>query len=406
MQDAAEPDDGGGAPPEVSNLPPVVSNVRATLDRAQKRVSVRFDLADAESDSMEVWLRVSDDGGATFLAPTNRVTGDVGFPVHPGTQKLVVWQYDELSLSGAYVARIVADDRAASSIQSIVDQVDSARLVADVAALQGVRHYDANPAGMAAAKAHIEAQFTRSGLQVTRQPFTFRSWSAENLVGRHPGLVDEATTYIIDGHFDTVAQTPGADDNASAVAGMLEAMRVLSRYGFRHSLSFVGFDLEEVGIIGSREYVRNGLPDWQRTRGVVNFEMIGYTCTAPGCDRVTGNGTAIYNVADANSERLHDDFNAAARLYAPGLTVLPLVGDAADPALRRSDHFRFWDSGTPALFINDGGNFRNPNYHRPSDLIGTLDFAFMTNVVRATVATLATKGLLVNAGVGTSQPFN
>lgn len=388
------------------NQAPVVSNVTTTLDPGAGWVEIRYDVADAEGDSVEIWLRISPDGGTTFQYPRDSVTGDVGFPIAPGTQKLLVWDYAALPPSGSYVAMVIASDRAAIDIQTIVDQVDSSRIVADLTALEGVRHYDAAPLHMAATKDYIEGEFLAKGLQVTRHPFTFGAWNAENVIGRHPGLLRDDQTYIVDGHFDTVTTTPGADDNGSAVAGVLEAMRVLSQYAMRRSVSFIGFDLEEVGIIGSREYVLTGLPSWQVTRGVINFEMIGYTCTTPGCDVITGNGTAIYNVADPNSTMFRNDFTSAASQYVPGLTVLPATVDPNDPAFRRSDHFRFWDVGIPALFINDGGNNRNPNYHQSTDLIGTLDIPFLTNVVKAAVATIAENGLLLHAGKAVSAPFD
>ena len=81
-------------------------------------------------------------------------------------------------------------------------------------------------------------------------------------------------------------EAPGADDNGTAIAGMLEAMRILSGFSFRNSLRFIGFDLEEPGLKGSIRYVSSSIPDYEEIGGVLNMEMIGYTCEEPNCQTV------------------------------------------------------------------------------------------------------------------------
>lgn len=79
---------------------------------------------------------------------------------------------------------------------------------------------------------------------------------------------------------------------------------------------------------------------------------------------------------------------------------------ASNPNFRRSDHARFWDAGIPALFINDGANFRNPHYHQPTDRLDTIDLAFMTNIVKTTVATIARLAGLQHSGISLSPAFH
>jgi len=388
-----------------TNDPPRVLNVNVSVEPQARRVTIRFDIEDTEQDDMQVELRIAGNA-APFEIPPGAVLGDVGFPVRPGSRS-IVWEYDPsgLDLSRPLRIKVVADDIQPVDLQQVVDAVDSARLERDVETLQGVRHYSANRTNILAAKDFIESQFVANGVQSTRQAFSYSGWPAENMIGTHSGELDERAVYIVNGHFDTIASTPGADDNASGTAGMLEAMRVLSRYRFQKTIKFIGFDLEEVGIVGSRYYAQN-IRDGERIEGLFNFEMIGYTCTTPACDAFRSVGNYIHNIGDPNSDVLRLGFDAAAAQFAPGLAVRSTQGDPSDTNLRRSDHIGFWDRGVRALFFTDGANFRNPHYHRASDTAQTLNFDFMTGIVKATVATVAQFAEIRHLGVGVSEEFS
>ena len=272
------------------NQRPEVTNVVVMVDSLNQQVVFTFDLADAEGDDLDVQLRISDDEGQTFLVPVDSLDGDVGFPVQPGMQKQIIWHFDPEALNLApgqmLTGKIVADDRFPVDIAEIVAEVDSAQLVADLTWLEGIRHRISAPDHLAAVRDSLEQRFHQNELQVEVQAFPYGNYDAANYIGRLPGLTQEAETYIIDGHFDSVQNSPGADDNGSATVGMLEAMRVLSKYQFARSLRFIGFDLEEVGLVGSIKYVNEGIKDYEQIEGVFNFEMIGYTCDEPDCQGI------------------------------------------------------------------------------------------------------------------------
>lgn len=413
------------------NQRPEVSNVSLEVDTANHAVLFTFDLADAEGDDLEVQLRVSNDEGLTFLNPVDSLEGDVGYPITAGSQKQITWHYNPDSVSGQasqmFIGKIIADDKFTIDIAEIIAEVDSTRLVEDLSWLQGIRHRSANPDHLTRIRDSIEQRFLQQNLQLEIQSFPYGNYDAANYLGRHPGLTNEAETYIIDGHFDSVQSSPGADDNGSATVGMLEAMRILSSYQFEKSIRFIGFDLEEAGLVGSIKYVNEGIKDYEDILGVFNFEMIGYTCDTPNCQTVPFGfnllfpeaynelqqmefrGTFINNVANTASDSLMQAFNDFAAQYVPDLKVISFAapGNAAiAPDLRRSDHAPFWDAGIPALMLTDGANFRNPNYHTPGDTIGTIDFSFMTNVVKATVATVAELAGIRHAGVAWSEAFS
>lgn len=403
------------------NTPPQVSIQNVNVDVVMQQVTVTYNLADAQQDDCEVWLKVSLDGGAFYSAvEATDLSGDVGPDIVPGNLKTLVWNYAGTT-AAPYDTRIrvFASDLQPIDIQAIVDQVDAAELEAQLSFVEGIRHFTANTVHLNAVRDSLENAFLNYGLETERHLFSFGSQTGQNILGRKAGAKDEAITFIIDGHYDGVANSPGADDNGSAVAGVLEALRILSQYEFEHSIRFIGFDFEEQGLIGSQRYVLNGINPNEDIQGVLNLEMIGYYSDEPGSQTLPfgfdllfpqavaeiaadqNRGNFLVVCGNANSNSLIGDYTSAAAQYVPDLRVIELEvagnGQIA-PDLRRSDHASFWDSGYKALMITDGADTRNPYYHTPADTIGTLNFEFMANVVKATLATLA--GLAVPISVG------
>ncbi|MEX2588602.1 MAG: M20/M25/M40 family metallo-hydrolase [Chitinophagales bacterium] len=377
---------------------------------SQGTVVVSYDLSDAEGEQAEIIFNVLTGSGNIYQVSSAALSGDVGYPISPGSSKQITWDYPDSLASEieTYEVKIVAD-----AIQQIVDRVDSQRLKSTIQFIAQVRHPNDGLAHLNAVKDTIERLFFDYGLDTSRQAFTYSSYQAHNIFGFLEGQVAQDTTYIIDAHFDGVQGSPGADDNASAVVGMLEAARILSDYQFARSIRFIGFDQEEAGLIGSQAYVQQGISGNEHIAGVFNFEMIGYYSEQnnsqnfpPGFDILfpdahsqvqaeNSRGNFITNVANTASEPLKEAFDAAAANYVPDLRVISLAvsgtGHVA-PDLRRSDHASFWDAGYQALMLTDGSNFRNPNYHTANDTIGSLNYTFMANVVKATIAAVCMEG--------------
>lgn len=412
------------------NQPPHITNLTVVSDTVNKKIQITFDLSDAENDTVEITVGLSDDGGETYLATFTNPTGDIGFPVTPGTGKQIEISYDPgIVFIGNYHVRVVADDHNVPDIADIVAQVDSMRMFNDLSFIASdIRHYQTNPTHLEAVKNFIEARFNSSGLQTYRQPFTLENYSAHNIIGRLPGMKDESVTYIIDAHFDSVEDAPGADDNGSGVAGVLEAMQVLSQYQFEHSIKFIGFDFEEstptLGLHGSREYVTNGVKSYEQPEGAFNYEMIGYYSEAPNSQQIPAGfniafpaqynavvadsfrGNFVVNTSNEASSALMDVYASKAAQYVPGLKVisveLPFNG-ILTPDFLRSDHASFWTAGQKALMLTDGANFRNLNYHTPADTVGALNFTFMSNIVKATVASICELAKIQHSTSATKQ---
>ncbi|MEX0967711.1 MAG: M20/M25/M40 family metallo-hydrolase [Bacteroidia bacterium] len=394
------------------NQVPSISELTATVDHQQKVVNIHYNVEDQESDPLEVNLKISLDDGKTFFISAQNVSGHIGFPVTPGTDKMIVWEYpDSITDFSEYMVLLEATDRKSVDIQELADQVDSLQLYSNVEFMQGIRHLTAGALLLQTTRDSVYNRFARYGLLPWIHHFEDSGLPGQNITGKIPGILDEEITIILDAHYDGVSHSPGADDNASGVAGMLECARILAKYNFDRSIRFIAFDLEEEGLIGSDKYVESGgiLPG-ENIFGVLNFEMIGYKNERPNSQSVPAGfnvlfpdayaelqadnfrGNFIASIANSNSRSLNDSFRTNAQKFVPQLKVIDLVlpGDGSiAPDFRRSDHASFWDAGYKAIMITDGGNFRNPNYHSATDVIDSLDFTFMTNVVKATVATAA-----------------
>jgi hypothetical protein len=227
-----------------------------------------------------------------------------------------------------------------------------------------------------------------------------------NVVAELPGRETPQNIYIVCGHYDTTSsgERPGGDDNASGTAGVLEAARVLTQYRFKSTLRFIAFNAEEEWMKGSQEYV-NALPKDTNILGVINLDMI----LRPGWD---GDPHAAL---DLEVESLQvpvcvawvNTFVNTAATYTPSLLIDPLSHYPAD--WDAGDHGPFISAGYPALVAIENSaeeiwwDQSNAYYHTAQDASDSLandpqspsgityDYTFATEVVQATVATLASK---------------
>lgn len=394
------------------NAYPVMSNLSVQIDPTDEIVTINYDLADPDDTDLKITFLVSDNNGQSFTIPTENATGDVGFPIQPGVDKNITWDATG-RLTGAtdYQVKLVADDLFQLDIQAIVDQVDSNRLHSNLEFIASPRHRFTSPNHLGAVKDSIEQAFLAADLDTWREEVPYGNYTGQNIIGRLEGTTQADKTYIIDAHFDTVSNSPGADDNGSGVAGVLEILRVLAPYRFSKTLRFIGFDLEEEGLIGSEHYATNNISAEETIEGVFNMEMIGYYSDEPNSQTFpTGfnllypdqyaiiqadefRGNFISNIGDQNAVALQTAYANAAALYVPDLKVISLTAPSnwllITPDFGRSDHAPFWIAGIPALMLTDGSNFRNSNYHTVNDELETLNFTFMSQVVKAIVGAVA-----------------
>lgn len=202
---------------------------------------------------------------------------------------------------------------------------------------------------------------------------------------------------LIGAHYDSVPDTPGADDNASAVAVMLAVARLL---GARPDVAYAAFNGEECGLAGSREFVERMSGSMKRLEQVHVLEMVGYRDCQPRSQKNPVPGIETPTTGDflgvvANNAALVDNvIRQAGTIDVPviGLAIpaaMPLAAIRQTSAhLLRSDHACFWEKKIPAMMWTDTSEFRNPHYHLATDTPETLDYEFMAEIggLLATVA--------------------
>ncbi|MGB3492642.1 MAG: M28 family peptidase [Elainellaceae cyanobacterium] len=218
-----------------------------------------------------------------------------------------------------------------------------------------------------------------------------------------------ATELIVAAHYDTVADSLGADDNGSGVATLLALARIFGDRPTPHPLKLVLFDHEEKGLWGSQAFVGSLVNDRHPVMGAVVLEMLGYACDVSGCQTYpdvlpitppsdVGNFLAV--VGNAEHPELTQAFQpqvVQSNHSSEPFSLLPLQVPALSPGspdLLRSDHVPFWQNGYGAVMLTDTANFRNPHYHQPSDRPETLNPDFLsyaaTTVARAIARLLTT----------------
>ena len=220
-----------------------------------------------------------------------------------------------------------------------------------------------------------------------------------NVIAELPGTISKNRVFEIGAHYDTKPNTPGADDNASGLAGLLEIARVMAGVKSRRTVRFCFFGLEETNRGGSRSHVAQMISRRnERLAGVLVFEMIGCRTYESNSQRTplriplvlwpprTGDFIAV--ISDFRSTSIATRFQKAAKQYVPTLRVylVKRIGRLLRDGIR-SDHSMYWQAGRKGVMITDTANFRNPNYHLPSDTPDTLDFQFVAQVAQAAAAT-------------------
>ncbi len=280
-------------------------------------------------------------------------------------------------------------------------RVDADRLRTHIAELTKTPR-PAESAALEQAQQYVTDCLEDAGWSVSRHSFVGEPELGPKLDGinliaesiQHP-RVPGKPRFCVGAHLDSCPETPGADDNASAVAALLEIARLLPDNWPdepKLDLELVAFDLEENGMLGGAEHARLSKESGVDLRGMVSLEMIGYCDHAPGSQSLpkpligmypdAGNFIAI--VGNQNSGDLIREFKTGMQ-RADGLPIEILaVPDNGNylQATRLSDHSPFWDAGYPALMVTDTSFMRNPHYHLPTDTLETLDIEFLAKVAQ------------------------
>jgi len=255
---------------------------------------------------------------------------------------------------------------------------------------------------------YIEEQFQAAGADVSVQYVTVQEARYKNVIARFGPRT--GPVMVIGAHYDSAGtetapvvtgetHTPGADDNASGVAGLIELARLLGRQAPSRSIELVAYTLEEpphfrTDHMGSAWHARALRKEGREVSLMLSLEMIGYFSDAAGSQSYPLPGMTLLYPDRGNFIALVGRFGGfaasrRAKAIMRGATDLPVASLNAPPGLPGvdfSDHRNYWRAGYPALMVTDTAFMRNPHYHRAGDTADTLDYVRAAKVVQAVYA--------------------
>lgn len=248
------------------------------------------------------------------------------------------------------------------------------------------------PEALEAAASHIEAALRSSGYAVVSQSFTVAGKTVRNIEAELAGAAAPGEIVLVGAHYDTVRGTPGANDNASGIAAMLEIARLLAGQPSRRSVLFVAFVNEEppffyTGDMGSRRYAQRARARGENIAAMLSLETLGYYTGAPDSQHYPfpfalvypGTGDFVAFVGNLASRELVRgcvrSFRSHAAFPSQGLAAPGWMG-----GVHWSDHWSFWREGYPALMVTDTALFRYPDYHARGDTPDKLDYERLARV--------------------------
>lgn len=239
---------------------------------------------------------------------------------------------------------------------------------------------------------YIEQEFEKLGyIPVNR---TFGEEQFRNIEVDLYGTDKRNEILVIGAHYDTTWLTPGADDNASGVAGLLEIAGILKDRRYSRTIRFIAFANEEVpnyrrAEMGSMDSAKRSYTRTELITGMIALEMIGYYSSSAGSQRYPNIMKWFYpdtgNFIGFISNLASRDLQWKAISYFREQAVFPSEGLIApewlERSIRRSDHASYWYYDFPAIMVTDTAFLRNPHYHRSGDVYTTLDYDSMARVV-------------------------
>ena len=254
-----------------------------------------------------------------------------------------------------------------------------------------------HPQNLQQAARYIAEEFARAGAAVSEQPYQVEGRLYRNVIARFGE--ERGERIVVGAHYDAFAGLPGADDNASGVAGLLELAHLLSKTQLPRRVELVAFALEEPPVfrgpsMGSLQHARWLKEQKIKVRAMLSLEMIGYFSDAhdsqkyplPGLSLIYGKqGNFIVVAGRFNDEslvrRVKRAMTSANDLPVHSINALSMI-----PGIDWSDHASYWQQGYSAAMITDTSFYRNPHYHTANDVAATLDYPRIAQVVQQVYA--------------------
>ena len=250
------------------------------------------------------------------------------------------------------------------------------------------------PEALRAAADYIRGEFAELGYEVAIQSYLAEGLSCDNIEVVVPGKLRNGEIIIAGAHYDTVPGSPGADDNASGVAGVIEIARLLRGAHPVRTIKLVAFVNEEepfyfFGEMGSKVYADAARRRGDDIRVMLSLEMLGCYSDEPGSQAYPpflrwfypDRGNFIGFVSNIRSRHALHETAAAFRKHSD-FPAEHLASPSFVPGVAWSDHLSFWRAGYPAVMVTDTAFYRYPHYHRASDTPDKIRYAEMARVVQ------------------------
>lgn len=277
-------------------------------------------------------------------------------------------------------------------VKAIIDQVNTDSLVSFVRILSGedslrlggdsilIQHRTNNlDGGNGSTAEYLKQKLGNYGLQIVDQSY---SEDGRNIIALQTGTDYADQIIIVCAHYDAVDYYC-ADDNASGVAAVIEASRILSGYTFKQTIAYAFWDQEEIGLIGSSYFAQQALQDSLDIRAVINLDMIGWD----------GNDDGLMEIHTSNvagSLQLADLAFSIDSVYDLSLDCV-----ITDPGTQASDHSSFWNQDYAAVLFIEAyfGDDFNPFYHSSEDRVDQFNLSYFTDISKLALGTITTLAL-------------
>jgi hypothetical protein len=257
-------------------------------------------------------------------------------------------------------------------VQRIVDNVSVGRIYSYEKELFSFGSKFITQPGNGRAIEYLTTKLESFGYEVEQQWFEPRPGiRSANVIATLPGAVDAELLYVVSSHFDSVERGPGADDNTSGTAALLEAARVLKEHPQSATIKFAFFTGEEAGLLGSREFVRRAVESGDKLVGALNNDMVGFA-----------NDSRLDNTIRYSNDGIRDIQHNAALMFTNLITYDARYYKSTDA------HAYYEAYGDIVGGIGSYPILSNPHYHQSHDVLETVNHQLIAEVSKTTVATL------------------
>jgi hypothetical protein len=262
----------------------------------------------------------------------------------------------------------------ASAVRQVVGQASVDRVFGYEEKLFSFDSKHITRPGNKLAAEYLHTTYRSFGYEPEYQSFSPRNalgGQSANVLATLKGTVNPELVYVVSSHYDSVAGGPGADDDSSGTAALLEAARIMAKHPQPATIIFASFTGEEAGLLGSREFVRQAVESKMQLVGALNNDMVGWA-----------NDQRLDNTIRYSNPGIRDIQHAAAMLFTNLITYDALYYKSTDAAA-------YYDAyGDIVGGIGSYPVLGNPHYHQTHDVLETINHRLVTEVAKTTAATL------------------